>query len=203
MAVRLVIQAKPKRLSRPRPGGPGVNAKSGPSGAEAIPRSHRPRATTTSIDGRIRPPTKSEPPLATDGDIESLAPAVLAGTHAYSNWTHLAHCALTIFRLRDRLAHGLEQTTADIIRNDNRAVGVANTATSGDHETLTIFCLRAIRDFLDRECTGLGLAQAVAALEASPLGQGEFVFNYYSYDRLFDPERRGIWQQPDLQPLPF
>ncbi len=162
-----------------------------------------PRATSTSIDGQIRPLAKSEPPLATDGDIEYLALAVMAGSHAYSNWTHLAHCALTVYLLRERPARDLERQMGEIIRNYNQAIGVANTARSGYHETLTIFYLRAIRDFLDGECAGLGLARSLARLRASPLGEREFVFTFYSRDRLFDPEKRGIWQEPDLRPLAF
>ena len=160
-------------------------------------------ATSTSIDGQIRPLAKSEPPLASDGDIETLALAVLAGSHAYSNWTHLAHCALTVYLLRERPARDLERQIGEIIRNYNQAVGVANTARSGYHETLTIFYLRAIRAFLDRDCASLGLAKSFARLRASPLGEREFVFSYYSRARLFDPEKRGVWQEPDLHPLPF
>ncbi len=159
--------------------------------------------SSTRLDGVIRPISKSEPPLATDGDIVRIGEAVLAGTHPYLNWTHLAHCATTIYLLRERPDMNLEAEMPKIIRRYNDAIGVANTPDSGYHHTLTLFYIGVIRKFLDDNCMGLGLASAVDALRRSPIGKREFVLNYYSRDHLFNPATREQWVAPDLKPLPY
>jgi hypothetical protein len=157
----------------------------------------------TSIDGVIRPIKKSEPTFATDADIAAIGEGVLAGTHPYLNWTHLAHCAATLYLLLRKPEWVLEEKMPEIIRKYNSAIGVANTDTTGYHETLTIFYIRAIRDFLATEGKGLGPAMALAALRQSPIGIREFVFDFYSREQLFSTTARREWVEPDIKPLTF
>jgi len=165
-----------------------------------------PRETTsapTAIDGTPRSAVKRDPPLDTDAQIAAVGEAVLAGTHPYENWTHMAHCATTIYLLRRRPGTDLEQEMPGIIRRYNDAVGVENTEHSGYHETLTQFYLRAIHDLLKDLPENAGLADCVAALKASPLAAREFVFRFYSPRHLFKPEARAGWAEPDRAALPF
>jgi hypothetical protein len=127
-------------------------------------------AASTSIDGVIRPIRKSEPAIVTDADVAAIGEGVLSGTHPYLNWTHLAHCAATLYLLVQKPNWVLEEKMPDIIRNYNSAIGVANTDTTGYHETLTIFYIHAIRNFLATDGKSLGPAVALAALQKSPIG---------------------------------
>jgi hypothetical protein len=158
------------------------------------------KETSTSIDGVIRPIRKSEPALETDADIAAIGEGVLAGTHPYLNWTHFAHCAATIHLLLNRPEWVLEDHMPDIIRTYNTAIGVANTERSGYHQTLTLFYIRAIRDFLQ---PGMTPARAMANLRQSPLRLREYVFDFYSREHLFSTTARVEWVEPDLKPLPF
>jgi hypothetical protein len=162
-----------------------------------------PEKPSTSIDGVIRPIRKTEPAVASDQDIKAIGEGVLNGTHPYLNWTHLAHCAATLYLLQEKSDWVLEDKMPTIIRDYNDAIGVANTDRTGYHETLTIFYIRAIRDFLAANCQGLGPAEALAALQSSPLGIREFVFEFYSREHLFSVEARQEWVEPDIKPLPF
>ncbi len=141
--------------------------------------------------------------MASDVDVIAIGEGVMAGTHPYLNWTHLAHCATTIYLLRARQDLVLEDEMPSIIRSYNNTIGVANTDRSGYHHTLTIFYIRAVRAFLKAECEGLDLAETLSALRRSPLGLREYVFEYFSRDHLFTPMARAQWVEPDVKPLPF
>jgi len=161
------------------------------------------RSASTGIDGTPRSVVKTDPPLASDAEVAAVGEAVLAGTHPYAQWTHMAHCATTIYLLRRQPARDLARDMPGIIRRYNEAIGVTNSATSGYHETLTQFYLRAIGDLLAGLPDGTGLAASVAALKASPLAAREYVFGFYSRAHLFTPTARATWVEPDLAPLPF
>lgn len=158
---------------------------------------------STAIDGTPRAVVKRDPPLASDSDVAKVGEGVLAGTHPYEMWTHMAHCAATIYLIRSQPQRDLEREMPDIIRRYNTSIGVANTDTSGYHETLTQFYLRAIRDLLAGLPADAGLADCVTALKQSPLAEREFVFRFYSRPHLFTPHARAHWVEPDLEPLPF
>jgi len=161
------------------------------------------KLNSTAIDGSIRPIQKSEPALDNDHDIEMIGEGVLAGKHPYLNWTHLAHCAATVYLLKQRPDWRLEDEMPTIIRTYNEAIGVANTDRSGYHHTLTIFYIRAIRDFLETTGRGFGLAETVAVLRRSPLGQREYVFEFYSRAHLFSAAARTDWVEPDIKNFSF
>lgn len=158
---------------------------------------------STSIDGTPRSVVKSDPPHASDADVARIGEGVQAGTHPYEHWTHLAHCAATICLLRERGLDRLTHEMPAIIRRYNETVGVKNTPTAGYHETLTQFYLRAVANLLATLPSETGLAECVAALKASPLAERDYVFGFYSRDRLFTATARAGWVEPDLKPLPF
>ena len=78
----------------------------------------------------------------------------------------------------------------------------ANTDSSGYHETLTVFYVRVIADYLEHTATE-GASDAV--LEADLIatrGARELPLEYYSRERLFSVEARRRWLKPDLKRLP-
>jgi hypothetical protein len=89
-----------------------------------------------------------------------------------------------------------------LIRRYNESVGGVNGPTSGYHETITQASLRMTRRLLAGLPTDVGPAAAFAALMASPLGDKDWPFTYWSRDRLMSPDARLAWVAPDLEPLP-
>lgn len=139
----------------------------------------------------------------TETDIERIAAGVLDLTHPYAEWTHAAHFASALWLLRhpDVLIArgGMEQ----VIRRYNEAVGVPNTETRGYHATITEASLRASAGLLNDAGADAPLAQVLAALLASPLGQSRWLLAYWSEPRLMSVEARRGWIDPDLVSLPY
>lgn len=115
-------------------------------------------------------------------------------------WTHAAHLTVALWHLLQfdwpeavaRVRHG--------IKRYNAAHGIRATPTGGYHETLTLFWLRAVRAFLEAErnearaLVHLANELAVTADKSLPL-------KHYTRERLFSPEARAGWVEPDLKPL--
>jgi hypothetical protein len=119
-------------------------------------------------------------------------------------WNHRAHLVVA--------AHALVtlpfEEAVDFIKNGiceyNKRQGVANTTTSGYHETLTCFwiavVLSELRDLPD------SLRQdsiSVATFVADRLADHPTLWKqFYSYDVVRCTSARTSWREPDLKPLP-
>ena len=88
------------------------------------------------------------------------------------------------------------------IRAYNVATGVANSNTTGYHETITQASIRAADAFLNSG-PRRPLFATCNALMASPLGASGWLLAYWSHARLFSIEARRAWLDPDLQAFPF
>lgn len=139
--------------------------------------------------------------ITTDTDIERVARGVIERSLPKAEWTHAAHFAAALWLLRHR--DNVPAIMPGLIRAYNEAVGTANTDTSGYHETITQASLRAARHVLDRFPTDTPLHTVLNALMASEFGQSDWLLGYWSRDRLFKPDARRRWIEPDLQPLTF
>jgi hypothetical protein len=137
----------------------------------------------------------------TDEDIERIAAGVIARSLPKPQWTHAAHFAAALWLL-SRPGRDAAAEMPGLIRAYNAATGVPNTDTSGYHETITQASLRAARAWLARD-PGAPLSEVLAALLASPHGRSDWLLAHWTPERLFSPEARRTWQDPDLQPLPF
>lgn len=136
----------------------------------------------------------------TNQDIAALAAGLLDRTLPKEAWTHAAHLTATLRLVRTRDA-GLERDLPGIIRAYNVAVGGVNDDRSGYHETITQAYLAAIRAFEASLPQGLDDAEAAARLLATPMGDKEWPLTHWSRERLFTPQARLGWVEPDLKPL--
>ena len=118
-------------------------------------------------------------------------------------WTHAAHFAAALWLLRYRPDIDAERCMPSFIRAYNEATGVANTETGGYHETITQASLRAARAKLARHSSSTPVYEIASALMMSALGRSDWLLAYWSRERLFSPEARKCWCDPDLQPFPF
>jgi len=134
-------------------------------------------------------------------DIERIAHGVIERRLPKAEWTHEAHFAAALWLLRHR--DNVAAVMPGLIRAYNESVGTMNTDTTGYHETITQASLRAARHVMDGFDTDTPLPVVLAALMASDFGRSDWLLGYWTRERLFTPEARRDWVEPDLQPLPF
>lgn len=136
-------------------------------------------------------------------DLEALVQAFAERTLPKAEWTHEAHLRVGLWHVQTLGEAVAVDRLRERIRAYNESVGTLNTAHSGYHETLTVFYVRLIADFLGRD--ERHPSRAVPDVEArllAELGDRELPLGYYSRERLFSPEARRTWVAPDLRPLP-
>lgn len=141
-------------------------------------------------------------PFVRDEQIAAIGRGLLTRTLPKADWTHAAHFAAALWLLACCPEVNAGQTMPAMIRAYNEATGVANTDSSGYHETITQASLRAARAFL-AEHRLLPLHAVCNELMASSLGKSDWPLAYWSRPRLFSIEARRTWVEPDLQPLPW
>ncbi len=115
-------------------------------------------------------------------------------------WTHAAHLTVALWHL---LQFDWPEAVARVrrgIRRYNAAHGIPATPTGGYHETLTLFWLRAVRAFLE-EGRNEGRSLVALANDLAARADSRLPLRHYTRERLFSPEARAEWVEPDLLPL--
>ncbi len=140
--------------------------------------------------------------FASEEELAAIARRVLELTLPKPDWTHRAHFAMALWLLARRPDLDVPRVLPDIIRAYNEATGVANTYSSGYHETITQASLRVARSFLEA-LPERPLAEVANALMDSAFGKSSWPLTYWSKTCLFSVEARRGWVEPDLGPLPF
>jgi hypothetical protein len=136
-----------------------------------------------------------------EADIERIARGLLERTLPKREWTHAAHFAAALWLLRHR-GDATFRDMPPIIRAYNESTGVANTDSSGYHETITTASLRAGRAWLAAR-PDMPLHVALGELLASPFGRSDWPLAYWSRERLFSVAARRSWVEPDLHPFTY
>src|SRR5947209_18398061 len=136
----------------------------------------------------------------TTGEILALVRGFDDCTLPRERWTHSAHLTVALWNL---LQYDWPEASARVragIKRYNAAHAVATTPTTGYHETLTLFWLRRVRSFLEDGCNE---ARPLVALpnELVATADKNLPLAYYTRERLFSPEARAGWVEPDLKPL--
>ncbi|MBW8732751.1 MAG: hypothetical protein JF571_00295 [Asticcacaulis sp.] len=139
--------------------------------------------------------------FATDAEIERIASGVLDCSLPKAEWTHTAHFAAALWLLRHHSY--VPALMPGLICAYNDATGTKNTDTSGYHETITQASLRAATHMLDGFPADTPLHVVLDALMASDFGRPDWLLAYWTRDRLFSPQARRGWAEPDIAPLPF
>jgi hypothetical protein len=137
-------------------------------------------------------------------EIDAFLAAFESGALPKARWTHAAHLftgacyvvtygeAAAIDRMRER------------IRAFNLAVGGRNTATSGYHETVTIFWIKVLAYIVGRLKAGhAGETRGeLAHLAIEELVYQRDIFReFYDFDLLQSEEARRTWIEPNIRPL--
>lgn len=134
------------------------------------------------------------PFLASDETFQAFVTAWEQGTLPHAAWSHAAHVSIgacyAVRHGRDALAK-----LRDGILRYNDAVGTANTATSGYHETLTRFWA----DVIAEAVTGFGNEREAACHAVARFGHDrDLPRRSYSFDVVRSIEARRVWMAPDL-----
>ena len=140
--------------------------------------------------------------LASPASLESFIAAFLDCTFPGNLWHHREHIIMAGWHLlRYSEAETIAQTR-EAIKRYRLARGGANDATSGYHETLTVFWIRLTGVALARHSDTTDEVTRLCAV-ADELGpKTRLYFDYYSYDVLNSTPARLQWMEPDLKPLP-
>jgi hypothetical protein len=135
-------------------------------------------------------------------ETERIARGLIDRTLPKSEWTHQAHLRAGLWHLLHYPEDVALALLRERIRAYNDATGVVNTESAGYHETITGFYLRVIQTFLESVCRPDRPADELARELIERYGEHQLVLRYYSRERLFSPEARRFWIEPDLRPLP-
>jgi hypothetical protein len=141
------------------------------------------------------------PSSYSDADIDRIGRGLQSRSLPKSEWTHAAHFAAAFWLLR-RPEGSAMRDMPGMIRAYNETCGVANTDTSGYHETITIASLRAAAAWLSAR-PAVPLHASLAQFLGNEYGRPDWLFEYWSKPVLFSVTARRVWVEPDLRPLPF
>jgi hypothetical protein len=135
--------------------------------------------------------------LADEAGLAAFIAAWRAGTLPKPEWTHAAHVAVCAWHAwGDAPVEAVFAAMKRGITAYNEAVGTANTATSGYHETLTRFWAGVIVAHL----RGADAASRLAAVRSTVAVYGAartLHAEHYSFDVVADRRARAEWVPPD------
>src|ERR1700733_2267663 len=140
----------------------------------------------------LEPDMRTFLPFTSDDEVLEIGRGLIDRTLPKSSWTHAAHFAAAVWLLANHGRTFVDRELPGFIRAYNEATGVANTETSGYHETITQASIRAADAFLagSPPCPVFATCNA---LMASPLGKPEWLLAYWSRSLLFSVEARRAW----------
>jgi len=141
--------------------------------------------------------------VQSDADVEALSRQVIAGTFPKQQWDTAAHLIVATWVMVTSQNRKADLEVPRIIRAYNVATGVANTHSSGYHETMTLANLRAIASVLAGLPQAMPLHRACQAVLSSRFRDKNWVFAYWSPGLMMSPRARQTWVEPDLLPLPM
>lgn len=136
----------------------------------------------------------------TEAGIDAFLAAFEDGSLPKEQWTHAAHVlggACYVHRLGEADALDHMRTC---VRRYNEAVGGQNTATSGYHETVTVFWIKLLHAFLLAK-QPVGRAEFAAFAVAHFVPQRDIYRRYYDFDVVASTEARARWVAPNLRSI--
>lgn len=138
----------------------------------------------------------------TTDKIDSLIQAFKTCTLPRSEWTHQAHLIVALWHLTHYSQQEATNAMRDGIQQYNQAIGVKTTKNSGYHETITLFWVQMVRQYLLAEGTNHSIVEIANSL-TQIYGNPRLTLEYYSSDLLMSQKARLSWIEPNLKPLEF
>lgn len=119
---------------------------------------------------------------------------------AKSEWTHASHLIVALWYLSKHTTEDATRCIREGIQRLNAAHGVIATPYGGYHETLTLFWIKQVSGFIQKDPTHALLTDKANDL-IRYLSDSKLPLQYYSRERLFSPEARSDWIEPDGVPF--
>ena len=137
---------------------------------------------------------------ATGVEIDDFLAAFESGTLPKERWTHAAHLLAGACYV-----HRLGQSSAinhmrRCVRRYNEAVGGKNTATSGYHETITVFWIKVL-DALLLHAQPIGRAEFATLAVGRFTPQRDLFRRFYDFDVIASTEARAVWIPPTREEI--
>lgn len=132
-----------------------------------------------------------------DEEVILLAKAFEERTLTKAEWTHAAHLTVGLYYCFNHPFYFAKNLMSDGICWLNDIHGTPNTETSGYHETLTVFWLTVVSDFIEKRGRDKGLAALANELVES-CNDTKLPFRFYSHELLFSVKARMNFVEPDL-----
>jgi hypothetical protein len=137
---------------------------------------------------------------ANEAEIDDFLAAFESGTLPKERWTHAAHLltgACYVHRLGQALAIDHMRLC---VRRYNEAVGGKNTATSGYHETITVFWIKVL-DTLFLQVRPIAREKFAALAVERYAAQRDLFRRFYDFDVVASIEARAAWMPPTLEEI--
>jgi hypothetical protein len=141
------------------------------------------------------------PAFQSSGEVEALITEFERGTLPPDAWNHRAHLATGVSYLR---RHGALEGAGLMrggIQRYNRRVGIGAADEGAYNETLTLFWLHHVWDYLRRTPGDAGLLDLVNAFVAEYGPQPDLALEHYSEAVLWSTAAKKEWVEPDLRAL--
>ena len=132
----------------------------------------------------------------TNEDVYALVKAFEERTVSRSKWTHGAHLVVGLYYCRTLPFSVAKNVMRDGIHWLNDSHGTPNSDTSGYHETLTVFWLKQIWNFLDDRHDVKNL-EVLANELIERFNDPDLPLRFYSREALFSAEARRDYLHPD------
>src|SRR5262249_7843776 len=94
-----------------------------------------------------------------------------------------------------------EKVIREGILRFNAAKAIVTTPTGGYHETMTLFWIAMVRNFLRDVTANENSVTNLFNRFIEVYDRKELLFEYYSRERLVSAEARAAWVEPDLRAL--
>jgi hypothetical protein len=134
------------------------------------------------------------------GEIERFIQTFENCTLPRDEWSHPAHLIVTLWYLTHYSQIEATNCLINRIQNYNNAIGIKTTKDSGYHETITLFWIKIVCQYLTvkgKNCPLVDLVNGLSQHYSNP----RLPLEYYSSDRLMSWQARRSWIEPDLKSL--
>ncbi len=117
------------------------------------------------------------------------------------DWTHEAHLLVALWHLKQYSKAEATCYLRSRIISYNEVVGTENGPRSGYHETMTLFWIWVVDEFLKRNEGDL--TELANRFLSSKYAERRLPFQFYTKAKIVSIEARARWTAPDLQSLVF
>lgn len=134
---------------------------------------------------------------SSEAEINLLVHSFSARTLAKEKWTHAAHITAALWHLKNYSFDDAICRMRSKIISYNISTGTPNNASSGYHETMTVFWMHTCLFFVTKFPGGNVLNTCNTFLK-SPLAERSLPFCFYQKKTILSSKARAVFIQPDI-----